>query len=152
MTSTTFPLSTISVIPFWKDTKFVRLNLPLEMLCFCWHSFQDNLLYDPVRHGGESDSPGVPFVFLLYFLKIRLIFPLPQSMATSLDYHDFSNMMDSALATLSTRCLRICPWISLGLIHLCPFRYLRWSWTWSFATSDSPFGCIEWITYRAISF
>ena len=60
------------------------------------------------------------------------MFPFFQSTGTSLECHDFSDMMDSGLATSST--LRTHGCTSSGPMDLCTFRYLRWSWTWCSST------------------
>jgi len=58
------------------------------------------------------------------------IFPFLQSPGTSPDYHDFSNIMGSVLATTSGSSLRTLGCISSGPIDFCMFRFLRWSQTW----------------------
>ncbi|KAK4807089.1 hypothetical protein QYF61_018430 [Mycteria americana] len=57
-----------------------------------------------------------------------------QSLGTSPDYHEFSNMMESGLATTSSSSLRTLGRISLGPMDFCMFRFLMCSRTGSFPT------------------
>lgn len=70
----------------------------------------------------------------LSLLKSGHNIPFFQSMETWLDYHNFSNIMNSGLATILANSLRTLGCISLGPIDLCLFRFLRWFQTWSFST------------------
>ena len=70
--------------------------------------------------------PGSSF---LPFLKMGVMFPLFQSVGTSLDCNDFSNMMDSGLATSSASWLGTRGCTSSGRMDLCTCRFLRWSQT-----------------------
>ncbi|KAF4794471.1 hypothetical protein TURU_101855 [Turdus rufiventris] len=58
---------------------------------------------------------------------IGLLSSTKASVATSSDCHNFSNMMDSGLATSSTSSLRTHGFISSGPMDLCSFRFLKWS-------------------------
>ena len=59
---------------------------------------------------------------------------LLQSLGTSPDCHNLSNMVESGLATLSASSLRTRGCISSGPMDLCTFRFLRQSRTWSSPT------------------
>ena len=59
------------------------------------------------------------------------MFPFFQSLWTSSDCHEFSNIMESGLATTLANSLRTLRRISSGPMDLCMFRFLRWSRTWS---------------------
>jgi len=62
------------------------------------HGFKQDLLHYLARHRGETDWPVVPRVFLFPILKKGVILPLLQSVGTSPDRHDLSNMMESGRA------------------------------------------------------
>lgn len=81
----------------------------------------------------------------LSLLKSGHNIPFFQSMETWLDYHNFSNIMNSGLATILANSLRTLDCISLGPIDLCLSRFLRWFQTWSFSTvalSNLLFPCL----------
>jgi len=85
------------------------------------------------------------------------MFTLFQSVGTSLDCYDFSYMLDSGLATSSASSFRTHRCTSSGLLDLCTYWLLRWSWTWSSPTVGSSsfsqslsfllqLGQCDWIT------
>jgi len=63
------------------------------------------------------------------FLKMGLMIPLFQSVGTSPNCHDLSNMMDSDLAASFASSLRTHGWILLDPMDVCTFRFFRWSQT-----------------------
>lgn len=65
------------------------------------------------------------------------MFPLFQSLGTSLDCCDFPNIIDSGSATSSTTSFGTCKYISSDSIDLRTFRLLRCTWTWSSPTEHS---------------
>lgn len=67
------------------------------------------------------------------------MFRLFQSPATSPDFHDFSNMMESDLSTTTASSLRMLGCISLGPIGLYWFTFFRWSHTCSLLTVGGNF-------------
>ena len=89
------------------------------------HSFQEDPLHDLARHRGETDWPVVPWVFFFSLFKNGGYISPFQSAGTSPDCHDFSNTMDSGLATSSASSLRICRCIPLGPMDLCAFWFLQ---------------------------
>jgi len=66
------------------------------------------------RHRGEAYQPVVPRVFLSPFLKMGVMFPFFQLLGTSPDSYDFSNMMESGLASTPDISFR-----TLGCIYFC---------------------------------
>lgn len=62
-------------------------------------SFQDDLPCGLAKHWGKTDLLWFPQYSLFSFLKMRLTFLLFLSVGTSLYCHDFSNMMNSYIAT-----------------------------------------------------
>ena len=63
------------------------------------------------------------------------MFPFFQSLGTSPDCHDFSNIMESGLATTSASSLRTLGCIASGPMDFCTFRFCRRSRTWSSLTA-----------------
>ena len=63
------------------------------------------------------------------------MFPFFQSLGTSSDCHDFSNIMESGLATTSPSSLRTLGCISSGPMDFCTFGFCRRSRTWSSLTA-----------------
>lgn len=59
------------------------------------------------------------------FFIMGVMFPCFQSLGTSPDCLNFSNMMDIVLATTSADCLRIIGCISSGSMDLCMLKFLR---------------------------
>jgi len=60
-----------------------------------------------------------------------VMLPLLQSVGSSPDHHELSNMMESGLATSSASSLRTHGCISSGPMDLCTFKFLRKSQNWS---------------------
>lgn len=76
----------------------------------------------------------------LQFLKMRAMFSLSQSLATSPDYYNFLNIMDCDLTTSSTSSIRTHGCILSGPMDLCTSRFLRWSQSYpSPVVCGSPF-------------
>lgn len=75
-------------------------------------NFQEDLLHDLVRDKGGTDWLVAPWSSLFVFLKMGAMFPLFQLVGTSLDFHNFSDMMDSGEVTSLTSCLWTCGCIS----------------------------------------
>jgi len=60
--------------------------------------------------------------------------PFLQSPGTSPDWCDFSNVVESGLATTSANSLRTLGYISMGPMHFWMFRFLKWLQTWPLIT------------------
>lgn len=71
-----------------------------------------------------------PSVGLFAFLRMSVMFLFFQSLWTISEYHDFSGMMESGLATISASYFRTLGCISLSLMELCMFMFLEWSQIW----------------------
>lgn len=85
----------------WFAVSEVCHKSPLYFPCTLG-SYQKVWLHGFARHWGDwlsCSSLDLPSLFL--FLKIQIMFPLFESVGTSLDCHDFWSMMDSDLATSS---------------------------------------------------
>ena len=92
--------------------------LVVTSLFSMWRSMVSRRINSMILPGTVVRLTGLQFPASSFFpfLKMRVMFPLFQSVGTSLDYHDFSNRMDSGLATSSTsslgtrRCIYQVPW------------------------------------------
>lgn len=137
MTSVALSLLTNAVISTQKATLFERHNLSLvkpswlspitSIFSTCLSIFSRSicsviLLCTQVRLIGLQ-LPGSSFT---PFLKMMVTFFF-QSVDTSLDFHDFSNIMDGGLATSSASSLRIFGCISSCPVDSCTFRFCRWA-------------------------
>ena len=72
------------------------------------HNFQEDLLHDLAGHRGETDWPVVVHFIPYSILKMEIMFLPFQSVGTSLDCNNFSDVMDSGVATSTTSFLRTC--------------------------------------------
>lgn len=68
-----------------------------------------------------------------------VISPFLQSLRTSSDCNDFSNMMKSGLAIMSANSIRTLGCISLGPTDLHMFTFFKWSQTWSSTIGGTSF-------------
>ena len=66
------------------------------------------------------------------------MFPFFQSLETSPDSHNFSNMMESNLETTSASSFRLMGCMSSGHIDFCTFSIMRWSYTRRDFSSPAP--------------
>ena len=76
---------------------------------------------------------------LLSLLWMWVMFPLFQLLGTSPDSHNFSNMIESCLATITAISLRSLGHMSSNLIDLYTFSLMRWSQTSSAITMGGNF-------------
>ena len=75
----------------------------------------------------EAQQPMVPQVSFSPFLKMGVIFPFFLSLETSCGSHDFSNMMESILATTSASSFRTLGFLSHRPVDLYSFRLMKQS-------------------------
>ena len=89
-------------------------------------AFQENLFHDLPQCRCEADRSVVPWTVLSTLLKsgYDAFFPVIR------DFHEFWNIIESGLATMSANSLRTLGWISLGPIDLWLFTFPRCSQTW----------------------
>lgn len=106
----------------------------LPVFRMLWHNFQEDPFCDLTRHGVEANLLVDSGSSLPSFLEMGVIFPFLPSLRPSPACRDFSNVMDSGLATTSASYFRIHEFISSGPMDLCTFRFLNWSQTWSSPT------------------
>lgn len=116
------PSSTVSVTP-WKATKFVRHCLPLVKPCWLSPSTSSCFvcLSTTARRISFMNLAGTKVTVTGLYLPsssfLLFLFPLFQSVGVLLNCHDFSNMMESALATSPVFYPQMCLIRSPRLIH-----------------------------------
>lgn len=121
MTLFTPSSSTNTMSPSQKTSKIDRHEFPLVKPCWLlpttFSFFIVSRMICPMIFPGTEvrlNSYCFPQSSLFSFLKMRVMFLLFLSVGTSLYCHDFSNMMDSYLATSSTGSFWIRGYISSG--------------------------------------
>lgn len=142
MTSVALSLSTVVITPSHKATRLVRH--PLHLVKLCWLSWTTSLfcvcLNITSRRICFMIFSGVNVRLTVLQLPTSSFFPFYRNVSffqilwTLPDSHDFSDMMESVLATMSAsffrtlRCMLFCPTDS------CTFSIITRSWTCSLLT------------------
>lgn len=143
MTLVTLPSSTTTVI---HSSQICQAQLALSEAMFChpvtslsfmYLSTVPRTIFLMILPGTRWDwlACNYPDLSVFLFLKIGAIFSFSKSVGTSLNCHDFWNIMDSCLKNSSTsspmthRCIWSVPWTfapSGSLVSLLIFSYSRW--------------------------
>ena len=140
--SVTLLLFTDLVTPIYKATILVRYDLPLVKphwpLCvsssLCTHlKITSRRICSMIFPDTETrlTSLWVLGSSFLPFLKLGVMFPFSQSLESSLDSHDFLNIMESVLVSTSANSFRTMGCMSSSPIDLYTFSLMRWSQTYS---------------------
>jgi len=140
MTPIAFPLSADAVTLSYKAARFVRHDLPLGkpywmsqntfLSCICLNTSSRRTCFlifpgtDMKLQASYMKLPQFSGTSFLSVLKMRVMFPFFQSLWTSLDRHEFSNLMEKCLQATSAKSFRTLGYMSSGTIDLYTFHLI----------------------------